>query len=58
MTIETYRREMTDKAVSEPVTVRIDDRTFMCVGATAADAFRLAWRAIARALDEPASFLQ
>lgn len=58
MTIETYRREMTDKAVSEPGAVRIDDRTFMCAGATAADAFRLAWRAIARALDEPASFLQ
>ncbi|MBU3741734.1 MAG: aminopeptidase [Candidatus Kapabacteria bacterium] len=58
MTIETYRREMTDRAVSEHGVVRVDDRRFQCSGPTAADAFRLAWRAIARALDEPASFLQ
>lgn len=58
MTIETYRREMTDKAASEAGVARINDRTFSCVAGNAADAFRIAWRAVARALDEPASFLQ
>jgi D-amino peptidase len=58
MTIETYRREMTDKAVGEPGVVRIDDRRFACTADNAADAFKLAWRAVTRALDEPASFLQ
>lgn len=58
MTIETYRREMTDKAVTVQGVERVDDRRFRCVGATAADAFRLAWCAVTRALEEPAAFLQ
>lgn len=58
MTIETYRREMTDKAVTVQGVERIDDRRFRCVGTDAADAFRLAWRAVTRALEEPAAFLQ
>jgi D-amino peptidase len=57
MTIEMYRREMADKAAIEQGVVRVDDRTIACKGATAAEAFRLAWRAVVRALEEPASFL-
>lgn len=58
MTIEMYRREMAERAAQEADVKLVDDRTITCTAANAADAFRTAWRAVARALDEPASFLQ
>ena len=56
--VETYRREMTDKACTVEGINRISDRHFEARSANAADEFRLFWKAIVRTQDEPAAWLQ
>ncbi len=55
--VETYRREMTDKACSVEGIQRINERTFSAVGNDAAEAFRLMWRGVTRAMDETPAWL-
>jgi D-amino peptidase len=55
--VETYRREMTDRALNEAGTMRIDERRFAVEAGDAAEAFRMLWRALARTQEEPASWM-
>lgn len=56
--VETYRREMTDKACSVDGIQRINERVFSAQGPTAAEAFRLMWRGVTRSMDETPAWLQ
>lgn len=55
--VETYRREMTDKACSVEGIQRINERTFSAVGKDATEAFRLMWRGVTRSMDETPAWL-
>jgi D-amino peptidase len=56
--VETYRREMTDKACQVDGIVRVGEREFTASGANAAEAFRLMWRGVTRSMDETPAWLQ
>ena len=55
--VEMYRREQCDKASMEHGITKIGDITIVAESDNAADAFRLAWRACTRALDEAPAWL-
>ncbi len=55
---EVYRREMRDKALLVPGVIDRGDRAFAATADNAADAASIIWRGIARAQDQPASWLQ
>jgi D-amino peptidase len=55
--IETYRREMTDRALRSEFAERVDDRRFQTTGPDAAIALERAWQAVVRAHDEVAGWL-
>ncbi len=55
--VEMYRREQCDKASTENGIVKINETTILAEADNAADAFRLAWRACTRALDEAPAWL-
>jgi len=57
-TAELYRREMLDRAASVDGITVVDDRTFSVSHASAADAFRLLWKAITRTLEDPQPWLK
>ncbi|MFT7520857.1 MAG: D-amino peptidase [Kiritimatiellia bacterium] len=56
--IETYRREMTDKAMHSGVVTRTGENTFQARGDSSAVALAHAWSAVVRAHDEIGSWLK
>ena len=56
--VETYRREMTDKAVVSATVERVDERRFQAQGRDAVEAFRKMWLGLSLALQESQSWMQ
>lgn len=56
--VETYRREMTDRACTSRTVERVDDRRFKAEGRDGAEAFRHMWQGLAQALHEPQAWMQ
>ncbi len=57
--IETYRREMTNRAVSVDGITQTGERSFSATNSiSAAECFKTIWKAITTAMDQPAGWLQ
>lgn len=56
-TAELYRLDLVDRITFDSTVTRVDHRTIITSGATAAEAFQPLWRAIAQALTEPPAWL-